>query len=260
MADKLDSIAGLWSAGLKPTGAKDPYAVRQAAIGILRTLFGRKLSLSLRDWIVKALAPYAPASPEPLVDEIADYFLERQRALFVRDGAPADVVEAVLCLKYDDPVENAARVKALFTMIHDAEFVRFFDLAKRVRKIAPHERQVAPGGGYGYPGLRQVDEARLVHPLEKRLWEEFAACESECALLVEQKDWLQILHVQKRLIGPVDQFFNEGPKVLAPEADLKENRTTLCARLDRFLCSVADLSAVTAAPKAEGAARAAEAR
>jgi glycyl-tRNA synthetase beta chain len=262
LADKLDSIVQLWSAGLKPTGTKDPYAIRQAAVGVLRILFGRGMKTSLARW-VRAAAPSPADSPagalDGLVTDVVDYFVERQRALFVRDGAPADVVDAVVALGHDDPVGNRGRVEALFQMVHDAEFVPFFDLAKRVRKIAPHERRVAAGGGYEYPGLADVDEARLVHPLEKALWEAFCQVEGEARAAAAAGDWLGVLRLQKRLIRPVDEFFNAGPKVLAPEEDLRQNRTVLCAQLDRFLCTVADLSCVTGAAVARDEAAAAAA-
>ena len=246
LADRLDSICQLWAVGLRPTGNKDPYAIRQQTIGMLRIVFGRGLNMSLRRWVDVALPQQTDGGDrDAMAAEICAYMLDRVKALFVAEGVAPDVVDAVLALGYDDPVAIRARVEALYTVIHQRDFERFFDLAKRVRKIAPHPREVAAAGGYTYPGLGEVDEGLLQHPKEQALWQAFVGVRDEVGRYLQASEFVEALQAQRQLIQPVDEFFNDGPKVLDDDPALRGNRTTLCAVLDRLMCSVADVTAVS---------------
>ena len=234
LAERLDTLAGIFGVGQKPTGAKDPFALRRAALGVLRILIElEELPLDLADLLDKAADGLtAQLGSKPETQEALDYILERLRSYYQEQGIGAELVEAVASLKPTQPLDFDQRVKAVaaFRQLTAAESLaaankRISNILKKVDGSLPETVN---------PGLLQLDAehvlANAVQYQENKVTPLFAAGEYEAALLSLAE-----------LREPVDKFFDEV-MVMADDVDLKNNRLALLNRLRGLFLRVADLS------------------
>lgn len=232
LADKLDTLVGMFAVGGAPTGDKDPFGLRRAAVGILRILLEAKLALSLPQLLAQAEAGFRRTGVAASAAEQVRIFLtERLRNHLREAGHPADVVEAVLSPPPDRIDLVPARLEAIDAFRALPESASLAAANKRIRNIL--RKSDASTGDFR--------EALLRQPEEQKLFAALAALEPQVWSLMDRGQYRESLLAMASLQVPVDSFFD---KVLvnAGDAALRANRHALLRRLDRLMNGAADLS------------------
>ena len=233
LADRLDTLTGIFGINQAPTGSKDPFALRRSAIGILRLVTENNLDVSIEDLIKLALAAYGDVVKDhakTLADAVN--FLEgRYRAKYEDQGVAVDVIQAVQALSPKSPLDFDKRVNAVNHFRNLPEAAALAAANKRVANILAKE--TAPTG--------EVVEANLVEDAEKALFAELAKINPVVQPLFAAKDYTAALSALAALRAPIDAFF-EGVMVMADDAELKANRLRLLAQLRDLFTKVADIS------------------
>jgi glycyl-tRNA synthetase beta chain len=238
LADKLDTLAGIFSIGQKPTGTKDPFGLRRAAIGVLRILIEKKLDLDLRALITRA-SELQPVKLANVADEIWGYMVERLRA-YLLDGANAGSVAGATTEMFDavnasapvSPLDFTARLVALVKFLGLTEASSLTAANKRISNILKKAEVGASG---------TVDVALLREPAEKALHEAVAAIVTDVTRALDKRDYREALTRLAVLRPTVDAFF-DGVMVNAEDASLRRNRLALLANLRALFTRIADLS------------------
>lgn len=233
LADRLDTLTGIFGIGQAPTGSKDPFALRRSAIGILRLVTENNLDVSIEELIKLALAAYGDVLKDhdkTLADAVA--FLEgRYRAKYEDQGVAVDVIQAVQALSPKSPLDFDKRVNAVNHFRNLPEAAALAAANKRVANILAKE--ATPEGA--------VVEVNLVEAAEKALFAELQAITPVVEPLLAAKDYTEALSKLAALRAPIDAFF-DGVMVMAEDAELKANRLRLLAQLRGLFTSVADIS------------------
>ena len=233
IADKLDSLVGIFGIGQAPKGDKDPFALRRAAIGTLRIIVEKQLDLDLADLVAKATELYgSKLSNAKVTDEVIDFMLARFRAAYQEEGIDVDVVQAVLARRPTRPADFDQRVKAVshFRTLDAADALAAAN--KRVSNI------LAKFDGTLNPA---VNDALLQDAAEQALARQVAELELQLAPVFAAGDYQQALTRLASLREVVDTFFNDV-MVMADDEALKLNRLTLLSRLRNLFLEVADIS------------------
>ena len=233
LAERLDTLAGIFGIGQKPTGAKDPFGLRRAALGALRLLIEKQLPLDLADLLDKAADSLtAQLGSKPATTETLDYILERLRGYYQEQGIGADVVEAVAALKPTQPLDFDRRVKAVaaFRQLTAAESLAAAN--KRISNILKKVDGELP---------ETVNADLLQLPAEQALAQAVQAQQDKVLPLFASGDYEAALLSLAELREPVDQFFDDV-MVMADDVALKNNRLALLNSLRGLFLRVADLS------------------
>ena len=233
LAERLDTLAGIFGIGQKPTGAKDPFGLRRAALGALRLLIEKQLPLDLADLLDKAADNLtAQLGSKPATHETLDYILERLRGYYQEQGVGAAVVEAVAALKPTQPLDFERRVKAVaaFRQLTAAESLAAAN--KRISNILKKVDGELP---------QTVNADLLQLPAEQALAQAVQAQQDKVLPLFASGDYEAALLSLAELREPVDQFFDEV-MVMADDVALKNNRLALLNSLRGLFLRVADLS------------------
>ncbi len=233
LAERLDTLAGIFGIGQKPTGAKDPFGLRRAALGALRLLIEKQLPLDLADLLDKAADNLsAQLGSKPATAETLDYILERLRGYYQEQGIGGDVVEAVAALKPTQPLDFDRRVKAVaaFRQLTAAESLAAAN--KRISNILKKVDGALP---------ETVNAALLQLPAEQALAQAVQAQQDKVLPLFAAGDYEAALLSLAELREPVDQFFDDV-MVMADDVALKNNRLALLNSLRSLFLRVADLS------------------
>ncbi len=239
MADKADTIAGMFGLGMEPTGSKDPFALRRAANGIVRMLAEMALPLTLRD-----VAEAAAEGKLELIGRMLEFFRERME-FYLREakGQAYDVVAAVLATGFEDVRDAVARAEAV-TRVRGAEdageFAAVSAAFKRMGNILAQAREK----GFEVPAT--VDEALLLEPEETALAERSGDLARQVDALRVAGEYEEALRAIAGLRPQVDAFF-DAVMVMAPEAQLRGNRLALLARVVGDFSRIADFSEIVVA-------------
>lgn len=229
LADKLDTLTGIFRIGQKPTGDKDPFALRRQALGILRIILDGRLDLDLSALLGLALGGDAGKSS---LDEVYDFLLERLRGYYLEAGVRADVFAAVAAQRPPRPLDFDARIKAISGFLDLPEWQPLAAANKRIANIL-RQAGGAPDG--------KVDTALLQDPAEKAL---HAVLDSgEVAWiegLLETRSYDAALKKLAALKDPVDAFF-DGVMVMAEDPGVRANRLRLLARVQALFLHVGDI-------------------
>ncbi len=238
LADRLDTLTGIFGIGQLPTGSKDPFALRRSAIGILRLIIENEIDCSLDDLLKPAIKQYELenriADPVKIFRETYQFLTGRYRAMYEDQGISVDTILAVSELPYTPqtfPLDFDKRIKAVQFFRELPEAAALAAANKRVANILAKE--ATPEGA--------VVEAKLVEDAEKALFAELQAITPVVEPLLAAKDYTEALSKLAALRAPVDAFF-EGVMVMADDAELKANRLRLLAQLRGLFTSVADIS------------------
>ncbi len=231
LADKLETLVGLFSIGEKPTGDKDPYALRRQALGILRMLMESQCNISFSQLLQDALAQFPQAQADTLPALLA-FCYDRLSVNLREQGASAQEVEAVLALQPEYLYQVAARLSAVQSFSHLAEAPALAAANKRVGNILKKVEGELP---------QQIDQALLQEPAEQQLASTLQAIKPQADALFEQGNYTESLKTLAALKAPVDNFFDHV-MVNAEDAQLKANRLALLAALHSTMNRVADLS------------------
>ena len=233
LADRLDTLVGIFGIGQAPTGSKDPFALRRSAIGILRLIIENNLDVTIEALVNSALHAYGALITDPnktRSDAVA--FLEgRYRAKYEDQGVQVDVIQAVQAMSPASPLDFDKRVNAVNHFRNLPEAAALAAANKRVANILAKE--AAPEGS--------VVEANLVEDAEKALFAELAKITPVVEPLFAAKDYTAALSALAALRAPVDAFF-DGVMVMADDTDLKANRLRMLAQLRDLFTKVADIS------------------
>ena len=231
LADKLDTLAGIWSVGGAPTGDKDPFALRRAALGLVRILVEHRLPLDVVALLQDAAAAFAPTAPGAVATELHAFVLDRLRSYLREQGYAPDEIESVLA---DGPGRLdlvVARVEAVraFRALPEAESLAAAN--KRVRNIL-RKAEFAPG---------RTDPALLAEAAERALHAALGRIRSDVEAKAAGGEYTDSLRLLARVRPEVDRFF-EDVLVNAEDPLLRTNRLRLLAELEHVLNRVADIS------------------
>ncbi|MFV3329889.1 glycine--tRNA ligase subunit beta [Pseudomonas sp. NY15437] len=233
VADKLDTLVGIFGIGMLPTGSKDPYALRRAALGVLRILIEKQLDLDLVDAIGVAVAQYGDkVKAEGLSEQVQDFVFDRLRARYEDEGVDVAAYQAVRALKPTAPLDFDQRVQAVQAFRQLAEAGALAAANKRVSNILAKAEGEVPAA---------VNASLFTEAAEKALGSAVAAAESEVAPLAAARDYRAALARLAALRAPVDAFFEEV-LVNADDNAVKANRYALLAKLRGLFLGVADIS------------------
>jgi glycyl-tRNA synthetase beta chain len=258
IADKLDTLAGIFAIGEKPTGAKDPFALRRAALGVQRILIERSLDLDLLQCLGQAVGAAqadvarlragtsgAAAKPLPpvaeIVAEVYDFLMERLRAYYLEQAPGAhpgratvtgEMFDAVLAARPASPVDFDARLRALSTFLELPEAASLTAANKRIANILRKAPGAAPA---------EVDVAQLRESAEVRLFDAMRSLRDAVDEATARREYTGALGRLAQLRPAVDAFFDQ---VLVMDEDpvLRANRLALLAQLRGLFAGVADLS------------------
>jgi glycyl-tRNA synthetase beta chain len=240
LADKLDSVAGCFAVGLVPTGSSDPYALRRAALGIVKIILERKLPVSLSLAIgaaTKALLTHKPkrgVTPDQ-ESQILDFLLDRAKFVFrEREGFGYDEVSAVFRAGADDLVDAQKRLVALKAIRKTKNFEPLAVSFKRIRNIL-EKANVAPGDS------PHVNPELLENPAERALHSAIRDAASKVQAQKRAGKYQEALETIAGLRKTVDHFF-DGVMVMAEKETVRNNRLALLAELLREFTTVADFS------------------
>ena len=227
-------MAGFFSIGQTPTGERDPFGLRRAALGVIRILVERKLSLALDELLTAALAPFASAKPA-VIAELGSFIYERARGYFRERGYSANQVEAVLCLapaRLDLIPKQLEAVRA-FAALPEAESLAAAN--KRIGNILKQAGAVPSG----------FDIGMMVLPEEKNLASTFGRLEPDVDRAFRALDYTSALKALASLKTPVDAFFD---KVMVMDKDprVRANRIGFLGKLHGAMNRIADLSKLAA--------------
>ncbi|NTW27985.1 MAG: glycine--tRNA ligase subunit beta [Coriobacteriia bacterium] len=232
LADKFDTIVGIFAAGKAPTGSADPFALRRAAIGILQIMLDAKLSVGLNALVTATLEGYQDVlafDSEASGGDVKAFFTARLDGLLRERGNAYDTVAAVLAVAADDPADALARCEALTALRESSDDMEDLSVAfSRARNIAQADL-----------GTR-VDRA-LMGAEESALADALDVAEGLADTLISQRAHSALLESFAGLRGPIDEFFT-GVLVMDPDSAVRENRLRLLNRFIALFARFADFS------------------
>ncbi len=233
LADRLDTLAGIFGIGQTPTGSKDPFGLRRAALAVLRILIERGHDLDLRQLAEQAVASYPSGSLDKnTAAAVTDYSLERLRALYEDQSIGVDVLRAVTATGLTAPSEIDKRVQALqvFAKTEAAEALAAAN--KRVANILAKSENPVSG---------EPDPALFTEAAEAQLFDALTGAKQQMAPKLETGDYAAALAVLSELRQPIDSFFDQV-MVNAEDPAQKLNRYRLLAALRALFISIADIA------------------
>lgn len=232
LAEKLDTLVGGFAIGAKPTGSKDPYALRRMAISLIRLINENNLNLPLDRALAASAATYPTAlAADKHTAAVRDYIRERLDSYYREQGIRSETVQAVLALNSDDLVDNDRRIRALDTFAASDNVKNLLASAKRIRNILKKngERDGA------------VQTAHLQEPAEQALWQAWQDKQPAFGQALAAGDYRAALEPLATLGAPLDAFFTDV-MVMSDDLVLQQNRLTLLTTLQRGFDKIADLS------------------
>ncbi|MGA2260401.1 MAG: glycine--tRNA ligase subunit beta [Acidobacteriota bacterium] len=232
LADRLDTVCGCFSAGLIPTGSRDPFAVRRQGNGILKIMLDHHISASLERLIAWSLEAFAMA-PAETASELKKFFEARLRFLFEEMGFSHDCINAAIAVGFDDPSDAAERVRALQEMRQEPDFLALASSFKRVMNILTQS---------GSP-IESPDPSLMSDPAETALWQKYLEICPAVEAAGKSHLYGEALRRMASLRGVVDAFFTQV-LVMAEDPALRRNRLALVGQLARLFLSVADISQI----------------
>jgi glycyl-tRNA synthetase beta chain len=239
LADKLDMLVGFWAIDEKPTGSKDPYALRRAVLGIIRIVLENDLRLRLAEYLLthRVMAKFDPAIHN-LADSLLSFFADRLKVYLRDQGARHDLVDAVFALGGDDLLMIVRRVEALGRFLDTENGEHLLVGTKRAINILRIEEK---------KDSREYNEAPdpllFKRPEEKALAKAVDAVEKAAAAAVAREDFEAAMAEMAKLRTPVDEFFDHVT-VNATDPDLRANRLRLLNRIRATTLTVADFSRI----------------
>ena len=232
LADKFDTLTGIFGIGQAPKGSADPFALRRAALGALRIIVEKNLPLDLEDLVKKSAALFGDKlTNSNVVADVVDFMLGRFRAWYQDEGIAVDVIQAVLARRPTRPADFDARVRAVshFRTLDSAEALAAAN--KRVANILA-KADIAIG---------EINLTACVEPAEQVLAQSVLSLAKEVQPLIAQSEYTAVLDKLAGLRQPVDNFF-DNVMVNAEDAKLRQSRLAILNTLQGLFLQVADIS------------------
>ena len=232
LADKFDTLTGIFGIGQAPKGSADPFALRRAALGALRIIVEKNLPLDLEDLVKKSAALFGDKlTNKNVVADVVDFMLGRFRAWYQDEGIAVDVIQAVLARRPTRPADFDARVRA----------VSHFRTLDSAEALAAANKRVSNILAKADAAIGEINLTACVEPAEKNLAEAVLALRTEVQPLIAQGDYTAVLDKLANLRAPVDSFF-DNVMVNAEDPALRQNRLAILNTLQGLFLQVADIS------------------
>ena len=232
LADKFDTLTGIFGIGQAPKGSADPFALRRAALGALRIIVEKNLPLDLEDLVKKSATLFGDKlSNQNVVADVVDFMLGRFRAWYQDEGIAVDVIQAVLARRPTRPADFDARVRA----------VSHFRTLDSAEALAAANKRVSNILAKADAAIGEINLTACVEPAEKALAEAVLALRAEVQPLIAQGDYTAVLDKLANLRAPVDSFF-DNVMVNAEDPALRQNRLAILNTLQGLFLQVADIS------------------
>lgn len=240
MAEKLDTLAGFWLIDEKPTGSKDPFALRRAALGVIRLIVENKLRLSLMNAFVQALTGYgAGMGTDAIQSDLLGFFADRLKVHLKGEGVRHDLIDAVFALGgEDDLVRLLARVDALSALVGSDDGANLLAAHKRASNILRIEEKK---DGRSYEGT--PDETAFVEDAERNLFAALNDAGAAGSKLAGDEKFTDAMAELAKLRGPLDTFFDDV-MVNSGEEKVRENRLKLLSQIQNVMGEIADFSKI----------------
>jgi glycyl-tRNA synthetase beta chain len=236
IADRLDTLVGIIGIGQKPSGDKDPFALRRAAQGVFRILIEKKLDLDLSQLIHQAAKSFADELTNKNVEaDVYQFILERMKYAYIDDGVPVEIFESVFATNTSNPLDFEKRIRAVqeFSKLPEAEALAAAN--KRVSNILKKQNKL------DIP--KKVNSKYFDAPIEEQLNELLEQQNSKVADFYEQQNYTKALTSLAILKDPIDQFFDEV-MVMDKDEKKRNNRLALLATLRALFAQTADISLI----------------
>ncbi len=241
LADKIDTLTGFWAIDEKPTGSKDPYALRRAALGVIRLILENDIRAELKALIAQAEKPMASIEGLASKDVGADllsFFHDRFKVYLKDEGARHDAIDAVLSADADNLLLVARRLEALIVFINEEDGKNLLAGTKRAANILGAEEKK------GTVIAANVDAALFNNEEEKALFAAVQSAETKAAAAIAKEDFSAAMSAMAELRAPVDAFFD---KVMVNDENeaIRANRLALLAKIRSVTGQVADFSKIS---------------
>lgn len=233
LADRLDTITGIFGIGQQPTGSKDPFALRRASIAVLRLLVEKNLALDLRELLIFAKSQHKNLTVgDELVEQVLSYMLDRFRAMFEDANIPAEVFQSVVAKQLSQPLDINQRVLAVYEFSKLPQAQALAAANKRVSNILSKQNSTITA---------DVNNSLLKEEAEKSLAQAVNAKTSLVSPLFASREYTKALAKLADLQQPVDAFF-DNVMVMCDDAALQQNRLALLSKLRGLFLEIADIS------------------
>ena len=233
LADRLDTLVGIFGIDQAPTGSKDPFSLRRSAIGVLRILIEKKLPINLKELVEQAINNYQGklADESKTLTQVMDFINSRYRAMYTEQGISVDSIQAVLAINSHVPLDFDQRLHAVSEFRNLPQAATLAEINKRVANIlAKSEGEVSD----------QVTEDLLAEEAEKTLYQAVTKAEATVAPLQADANYNEILQSLATLEAPLTGFF-DNVMVNSEDEALKANRLTLLKQVRELFLTVADV-------------------
>jgi glycyl-tRNA synthetase beta chain len=234
LADRLDTLVGIFAIGQKPTGVKDPFKLRRHALAVVRLMLAAEEPLSLSELFNEtSLTLHEKCTiKSSTLEELKSFILERLPSFYANEGFSQDVVKAVLAIQNDTLIDTDKRIRALATFTNSPDLKALSAVSKRVNNLLQQA---------GKLDANPFSESLLEHSSEKALFQALQKVQESMLDAYKTCDYVTILQLLSSLRTPLDVFFEEVMVMVENEA-LKNNRLQLLRRLQDMLKGVADIS------------------
>lgn len=232
MADRLDTIAGCFGIGQMPTGTADPFGLRRQALGLLHITARQQFSLSLPQFVAQALDLYGkklPAEKQTALNNIMEFIKGRFVNDLTAQGIPAETIEAVTSVTFEDVVDCRRRIDALVSISGQESFALLAGSFKRVKNIIKDNEDAA------------IDPALLAEEPETQLHTALTAVREEIEPLLQRRDYEKAMTVILKMKDPVDKFFDKV-MVMVEDEKVRRNRLALLTAISHLFMRIGDFS------------------
>ena len=233
LAERLDTLVGIFGIGQRPTGDKDPFALRRAALGALRIIREHSLPLHLKDLLTSVAGSLSDRlSEKDVVKAVYDFMLERLKGIYQEEGVSVDLFQAVAEVSPDTIADFDLRIRAMAEFRQLPEAASLAAANKRIRNILKKNSE---------PLAERADDALFQDQAERDLMAKLDELTPKAKPLFDQGEYAEGLRILASLKQPVDNFFDQV-MVMAEEKELRINRLSLLSQLESQFLSVADIS------------------
>jgi len=233
LSDKFDHLIGYFGIGLIPSGIKDPFSLRRAAVGIVRIVIEKKLKISLRSVLSKAYQYYdGKLTRGDCIERVYDYILERMKSRYIDAGTSIDVINSVFALHLDDLYDIHNRIIALKDF-NELEYSKALSSAnKRVGRILLKSE---------FKDYGEIDESLFEGKVEKKLAKSLKEKRKEIEPYLKKENYIKVLESLAKIRPEIDDFF-DNVMIMVEDEKIRNNRLNLLYNLQQLFLTVADIS------------------